>query len=155
MHNNYFENGTARLGDKEIPFEKRPIQGGFTMYVPTSFFQDKNIVSNYTYLFSKDKSPLSIAIKFSAVAAGKERDKMISHYFSQSADAEVEIARIPECGILYRETVADSKFLSVYSLRFCIEVETGLLCGCFNSAAQYKDDWKLVVLQMLQNIAKD
>lgn len=150
--NNFFDRGTAIVGGKTLVFEKRLIRGGFLMYVPQSFSEDKSIVSTYSYWFSEDKSPLSIAIKYSPVTEHADREKMIAHYFSSSPDSRYTATQLAEDGLIYRETVTESRFLSVYSLRFSLTAGEGILFGCFNCAAAYKDDWKPVILQALQNI---
>lgn len=154
MANDFFKNGTANVGGKDIAFEKREIRGGFSMYVPRSFSEDKSLVSNYSYLFSKDKSPLSVAVKFSSVTAGVDREKMIANYFSHSPESKLSGTESAGDGILYRETIASSDYMSVYSLRFSAEVEGGVLFGCFNCSDKYRNDWKPIVLQMLCNIEK-
>ena len=146
-----FTKGTATVGHKEIAFAPRMIRDRFRMYVPTEFADDKNLVSNYTYLFSKDKSPLSIAIKYSTAAAQEDKEKQIGIYFNQAVNT-LERKDNGSGGVFYRETVTESKYLSVYSLRFAVDTGSGLLFGCFNCSASYKDDWQPVVLEMLLNI---
>lgn len=150
MHENIFAGGTAKVGHKEVAFTPRVIRGRFQMYVPAGFVEDENLVSNYTYLFSKDKSPLSIAIKYSAASSREDKVRQISHYFNQAMET-LDSAQTAIGGLHYREKVTESKYLSVYSLRFAVEVEGGLLFGCFNCSASYKDDWRPVVLEMLRN----
>lgn len=150
--NGFFDAGFANVGGKDVAFEKRLIRGDFLMYVPKSFCEDKAIVSNYSYLFNKEKSPLSIAIKYSPITELVDREKMIASYFSHSAQSKLTEAETAGKGIIYRETVTSSQYMSVYSLRFSVEESGGMLFGCFNCAAKYKDDWKPVVLQMLCNI---
>lgn len=152
--NDYFKSGTAKVGGKDVAFEKRQIRGDFMMYVPKSFFEDKSIVSNYSYLFSKDKSPLSVAVKYSPIKAESDRKKMVDNYFNRSPEVKLKETETAKEGIMYRETVTSSQYMSVYSLRFSVEAGDGILFGCFNCAADYKDDWKPVVLEMLQNIEK-
>ena len=154
MQNVYFASGTAKVGGKELAFDKRELRGGLRMYIPTDFVQERNIVSNYMYFFSQDKSPLGIAIKFSAASGPVERDKMVAHYFGQPAMEAVVTTAMDDYKLWYRETVTDSRFLSVYSLRFCREIEGGLLFGCFNCAAAYREDWKEPVLQMLFSVER-
>lgn len=146
--------GTADVGGKEVEFEKRVIRGGFTMYIPKSFSEDKTIVSNYSYLFSKDKSPLSIAVKFSPLTPAVSRERMIKNYFSGSPEARLSETETDEKDILYRETVTKGEYMSVYSLRFSVDVEGGILFGCFNCAAEYSGDWKTPVIEMLRNIER-
>lgn len=148
----YFKNGTANIGGKDVAFEQRAIRGDFLMYVPKSFAEDKSIVSNYSYLFSRDKSPLSIAVKYSPVTDAAARAKMIASYFSNSPEAKFAETETAAPGILFRETVTSSQYMGVYSLRFSVEAGDGMLFGCFNCSAKYKDDWKPTVLQMLQNV---
>lgn len=150
--NDYFKNGTSTVGGKEVEFEKRVIRGDFLMYVPKSFVEDKSIVSHYSYLFSKDKSPLSIAVKYSPSTDEAERQKMIENYFSSSPEAKFSETESASPGVFFRETVTSSQYMSVYSLRFSVEVREGMLFGCFNCSAKYRDDWKPTVLQMLQNV---
>lgn len=150
--NDFFKNGTANIGGKDVAFEQRPVRGNFMMYIPASFSEDKSIVSNYSYLFSKDKSPLSIAIKYSPITAVADRQKLIDNYFSHSVEAKLSETETAGEGILYRETITSSQYLSVYSLRFSVETEGGMLFGCFNCSAKYKDDWKPAVIEMLRNI---
>jgi hypothetical protein len=138
---------TIRVGDKEVSFSEREIRGSFRMLTPTDFAEDKNLVSNYTYLFSRDQSPLSIAIRFTPASALEEDERQIAVYFSKATD--VELNRDYPCPVRCRETVTDSKYMSIYSLRFVVEVTGGLLFGCFNCAAATKDDWRPVVLKML------
>lgn len=149
---NYFSLGAANIGGKMVAFEKRGIRGGFTMYIPKNFSEDKAIVSNYSYLFSRDKSPLSIAVKFSPLTPAVNRERMIESYFSGSPEAKFAETETAENGILYRETVTKSEYMNVYSLRFSVDVEGGILFGCFNCAADYRDDWKITVIEMLRNI---
>lgn len=151
---NYFSMGTANIGGKEVKFKKRDIRGGFRMYVPESFSEDKTIVSNYSYLFSKDKSPLSIAVKFSPLTPAVDRDRMIESYFSGSPESRFADTEIAQKGLLYRETVTKSDYMNVYSLRFSVDVEGGILFGCFNCAAEYHESWKTTVIEMLLNIEK-
>jgi hypothetical protein len=151
VENNNFLSGSIMIGGKEVPFAHRPIQGGYTMALPQSFFEDENLVSQYTYLFSKDKSPLSIAIKFTPVMEEESRQKKIRHYFSQAKDGQPPQKIEP--GITYRETVTGGTYMSIYSLRFAVETAAGILFGCFNCAADYREDWQTCVLQMLQSIA--
>lgn len=153
LMNKFFEKGSAKVGEKDVAFEKRKIRGNFTMYIPASFSEDKTIVSNYSYLFSKDKSPLSIAIKYSPFTAAVDRDRMIDSYFSRSHETRFAETEDTGEGILYRETVTSSEYMSVYSLRFSVDVKDGVLFGCFNCAADYKNDWKPVVIEMLKNIS--
>lgn len=151
---NYFSMGTANVGGKSVEFEKRVIRGGFTMYIPKSFSEDASIVSNYSYLFSKNKSPLSIAIKFSPLTPAVDRKRMIESYFNGSPESKFADTETSESGILYRETVTESDYMNVYSLRFSVDVEGGILFGCFNCAASYRDDWKSTVIEMLLNVEK-
>jgi hypothetical protein len=117
------------------------------MLVPVDFAEDKNLVSNYTYLFSQDQSPLSIAIKHTPVANEAEKERQIGVYFSKAPDVLTDCTY--GATVYHRETVTDSKYLSIYSLRFAVEVADGLLFGCFNCATADKDDWQPVVLKML------
>jgi hypothetical protein len=71
-------------------------------------------------------------------------------YFNKAADVLTD--REHGTAIRYRETVTDSKYLSIYSLRFVAEAADGLLLGCFNCATAMKDDWRPVVLRMLGTI---
>jgi hypothetical protein len=146
MADNYFAGGAVRIGEKSVPFTRRDIQGRFLLYAPEEFAEDRNVASQYTYLFSRDKSPLSIAIKFSQITERESAQKMIRNYFSGTAIDKLEP------GVSYRETVSGGKLLSVYSMRFAVEAEGGVLFGCFNSDADYKDDWRETVLEMLMNI---
>lgn len=154
MGNDFFKNQTAKVGGKEVAFDKREIRGNFLMYIPRSFSEDKSLVSNYSYLFNKDKSPLSIAVKFTQMGEGADRDKMIANYFSHSPESKHSAPESAGDGILFRETIASSDYMSVYSLRFSAEVEGGVLFGCFNCSDNYREDWKPVVLQMLRDIEK-
>lgn len=136
------------VGSKPVRFSKRTIRDKFQMFVPERFSEDRNLLSNYTYLFNIDKSPLSIAIKYTSAASEGERGKQIGRYFNQDPQS---LENLPG-GIYYRDMVTGSRFISVYSLRFAIEVPGGVLFGCFSCAADYKDDWHDVVLQMLQSV---
>lgn len=149
MQKGFFANGTAKVGAKELEFSKRLIRQRFQMYVPTDFSEDQNLVSNYTYLFSRDKSPLSIAIKFSPARDEKEKEKLIAHYFSQPVDT---LESDDSGAVYYRETVTSGQQFGIYSLRFSVEVDGGLLFGCFNCAADYREDWRPVVLEMLRAV---
>jgi hypothetical protein len=120
------------------------------MCLPASFFEDENLVSRYTYLFSRDKSPLSIAIKFTPVTEEESRQRKIRHYFSQSKDSEPPQTMEP--GITYRETVTGGTHMSIYSLRFAVQTPDGILFGCFNCASDYRQDWQDCVLGMLQSV---
>lgn len=153
MSQNFFENDKAMVGGKEVAFSRRVVRERYSMYVPASFSEDTNLVSNYTYLFSKDKSPLSIAIKFTPSESQAENDKLITRYFSQATET-LTSETWASGNIVYRETVTSNQYFSIYSLRFSVEVEGGLLFGCFNCSADYKDDWHTVVLQMLQSIQR-
>lgn len=152
MENNYFARGTIPIGGHELSFVRRPIQGNYSMMVPEDFLADKNLVSNYTYLFSKDKSPLSIAIKFTPVDNTVEKRRKTEHYFGQSKGERLDPVETMEPGITYRETITGGTFLSIYSLRFAVETADGVLFGCFNSSADYKDDWRECVLAMLRSV---
>ena len=154
MRNNGFSTETKRIKNKEVGFSRRVVQGGYSIYVPLDFYEDKNFVSNYTYLFSKDESPLSIAIRFTSVSSKSDRKKMIDHYFSQTINGqELPVDKLGE-NICLRESVTDGKYLSVYSLRFTIEVDDGVLFGCFNCSADSGGDWSGTVLEMLGSIKK-
>lgn len=154
MKTDFFSSGTVNVGGKDLAFRQQEVQGRFALYVPADFFVDKNLVSQYTYLFSQDKSPLSIAVKFTKISQGAERTKMISNYFSQTKRPDPDPITELEPGAYYRESVTSGKLLSVYSLRFSIEAEDGVLFGCFNCSADYKGDWRPVILEMLHNVER-
>jgi hypothetical protein len=116
------------------------------MWLPESFCEDAAIVSNYSYFYSKDKSPLSIAVKFSPLTALADKTKMLESYFNQPP--------VHESGVYYRETVTLSQYTSVYSLRFARDAGEGMLFGCFNCSADYSEDWKPVVLEILKSVEK-
>lgn len=141
------------IGEKKVVLEPRVIRDRFVMLVPSGFQEDSNLVSNYTYLFSKNKSPLSIAIKYSPVASEQDIERQISLYFSQSPDS---LSSFPgKYGkIYYRETVTESSYIGIYSLRFAVSVPDGLLFGCFNCSGAYRSDWSPIVIRMLQNICE-
>lgn len=146
-----FQSGRAVVGSKEREFTKRTVAGRFTLYVPVDFSQDPKLVSNYTYLFSRDQSPLGIAVKFSPAESESDVLRLGGHYFGQPAEALDQIEG--RWGrILYRDMVVGGEQISIYSLRFSVEAPGGLLFGCFNCLADAKDAWKPVVLAMLQEI---
>jgi hypothetical protein len=146
----FFKDGKAEVGGKATAFKRREIRGGYLMWLPESFCEDAAIVSNYSYFFSKDKSPLSIAVKFSPTTALADKAKMLESYFSQPPKAAGEDERIH-----YRETVTLSQYMSVYSLRFSKDAGEGMLFGCFNCSADYSSDWKPVVLEILRSVEKN
>lgn len=141
------KDGTATVGGKAMAFAKRKVRGGYLMWLPESFCEDAAIVLNYSYFFSKDKSPLSIAVKFSPTTALADKAKMLESYFAQPPEQADD-------GIHYRETVTLSQYMSVYSLRFSKDVGEGLLFGCFSCSAGYSADWKPVVLEILKSVEK-
>jgi hypothetical protein len=141
-----FKDRVAPVGGKDITFARREVRGGYLMWLPESFCEDAAIVSNYSYFYSKDKSPLSIAVKFSPQTALADKTKMLESYFNQPPEHEG--------GVYYRETVTLSQYMSVYSLRFAKDAGEGMLFGCFNCSADYSEDWKPVVLEILKNVEK-
>jgi hypothetical protein len=143
----FFKDGAAQVGGKAIAFARREVRGGYLMWLPESFCEDAAIVSNYSYFYSKEKSPLSIAVKFSPLTALADKSKMLESYFSQPPEHED--------GVRYRETVTLSQYMSVYSLRFAKDAGEGMLFGCFNCSADYSEDWKPVVLEILKNVEKN
>ena len=143
----YFHDGRAIVGGKEMAFAARKVRGGYLMWLPESFREDAAIVSNYSYFYSKDKSPLSIAVKFSPATALADKSKMLESYFAQPPEQE-------DGDIHYRETVTLSQYMSVYSLRFSKDAGEGMLFGCFNCSADYSAEWKPVVLEILKNVEK-
>lgn len=145
--NEFFDGATEIIGGKELKFTKREVRGGYMMYLPEEFCEDAAIVSNYSYFFSRDKSPLSIAVKYSPTTALADKDKLLLSYFSQPPEKTGE-------NVSFRETVTLSQYMSVYSLRFSVDAGEGMLLGCFNCSAGYKDDWKPVVLKILQQVQK-
>ena len=151
MEPGFFDSGMVRIGAADVAFEKRVVQGRFSVYLPSDFIEEGRLLSKYSYFFSQDKSPLSIAIRFN-VGCFEDRKRMISHYFSQGVQGEP--LRL-SATISYRETIAASSQLSIYSLRFAAEEPEGILFGCFNSSAREAEDWKPVVLNMLQHIQRN
>jgi hypothetical protein len=143
----FFKDGAAPVGGKEMAFTRRKVRGGYLMWLPQSFCEDAAIVSNYSYFYSKEKSPLSVAVKYSLLTALADKSKMLESYFSQPPEQEG--------GAYYRETVTLSQYMSVYSLRFAKDVGEGMLFGCFNCSADYSGDWKPVVLEILKNVEKN
>lgn len=143
----FFKDGTANVGGKPVAFQRQPVRGGYLLWLPESFCEDAAIVSNYSYYFSKDKSPLSIAVKFSPITALADKTKLLESYFAQPPVQAEE-------GLHYRETVTLSQYMSVYSLRFSKDAGEGMLFGCFNCSADYSEDWKPVILESLRNVEK-
>jgi hypothetical protein len=141
---------TIPVGSTETQFSERVVRGSFRMLVPVDFAEDKSLVSNYTYLYSPEQSPLSMAIKYTTAASLEDRERQIAVYFGKAADVQAD--REYDSPVLYRETVTDSQYLSIYSLRFAVEEADGLLLGCFNCATAAKDDWRPIVLKMLGTI---
>ncbi|MDL2233362.1 hypothetical protein LJC63_07255 [Ruminococcaceae bacterium OttesenSCG-928-L11] len=123
------------------------------MYIPGKFFEDKNIATKYTYFFSRERSPLSIAIKFTPLQAAEAREKMIANYFATGGSDDTALCREEE--LFYRESVTSGKTLSIYSLRFALESVDGVLFGCFNCPADIRDEWRAPVLEMLRTIAPE
>lgn len=146
----------ATVGKRQIPLTRITVQKQFQMDMPESFREDRSMAYRYSYFANRDKSPLGIAIRFSAVAEQASRDKMIVNYFGGTAGlTDAENADGAEgYRVLYRESVNGGSFLSIYTLRFVIEVDDGLLFGCFNCAAAYQQDWKDAVLKMLHSIRR-
>jgi hypothetical protein len=141
----YFKDSSVAVGGRAVPFKLRPVRGGLMMYLPESFLEDDAVVANYSYFYSKDKSPLGIAVKYSGKSAVADKARMLESYFSAPPEKAGE-------GVFYRETVTNSQYMSVYSLRFAVDAGGGLLLGCFNCQASYRDDWKPVVLEILNNL---
>ncbi len=152
--NGFFDNGTANIGGEDVAFTKRQIRGNFTMYIPQSFFEDKAIVANYSYFFGKEKSPLSIAIKFSSISAIADRQRMIDTYFKHAPQENITKIEVGDETIQYHESVASSEVLGIYTLRFSVGVKGGIFFGCFNCAESYKDEWQPIIIEMLLNIER-
>lgn len=144
------ETGTAKIGQNSVTFEQRTFQGKYSIWVPREFLEDKSLISNYTYLYSQDNSPLSIAIRYTPVSSVEDRKKMVSHHFSRGGDGSPPSSLSSR--VFYRDTLAKGREMSVYSLRFSVEVDDGLLFGCFNCAGGDLEDWKPIVLEMLDGV---
>ncbi len=142
----FFKDGVVMVGGKKVAFVQKEVRGGYLMYMPEFFAEDAAIVTNYSYFYSADKSPLSIAVKFSAATALADKSKLLESYFKEAPESAGE-------SVHYRETVTQSQYMSVYCLRFSVEKDGGMLLGCFNCSAAYKDDWKPVVLEILKDIS--
>ena len=151
MQDVFFEKGMALVGGREVPFAQVTVQGKFSMYLPESFEQDQNISGQYSYFSNKGKSPLGIALKFAHVKSAQAREKLVRNYFGGESEIEPDSAKEGST-IAYREAVHAGETMSIYSLRFSVELTDGVLFGCFNAANQHGGDWKPTVLKMLQSI---
>ena len=151
MQNSYFDTGYARVGEQDVPFVKTVVQNRFSMYVPESFQEDTSLAYRYTYLSNRGKSPLGIALRFAAVSSKQAREKMRVNYLGPEEDCSYTSGQDGSF-ILYHETLNKGEKLSIYSLRFSVDMADGLLLGCFNTLADYRDDWKEVVLHMLESM---
>ena len=146
-----FEKSVVVRG-KSIDFEKQQLHDRYSIWVPSEFVKDAAMLSSYTYWYSREDSPLSIAIRHTKVSSDVDRKKMIAHYFSRGGDAQpVQSVN----GVSYRDTLAKGLQMSVYSLRFAIEVENAVLFGCFNCAGDDMEAWKPVVVAMLEAVVAD
>ena len=154
MKNISFDSGTVFIGREQVAFERRSLHGGYSVWVPREFVEDRGLVSNYTYLYSPGRSPLSIAIRFTPVSSAEDRRKMIQHHFSRGAGEANPLQALTE-HIHYRDTLARGRDMSVYSLRFSVEADSGVLFGCFNCSGTDMDSWKPVALAMLEQICPD
>lgn len=149
MVTEYFANGSAPIGGKEIPFEKRLVLNRFYLYVPHSFQEDRGIISNYCYMYSVDKSPLGIALKYTQGLSALKRQKLAVNFLAKEAAKGVDTAGE---NVLYGESQTLGVFADIYSLRFIINMENGVVTGCFNCEAAYASHWKEAVLQALQGV---
>ncbi len=53
MKNFSFDSGTVLIGREQVDFERRSLHGGYSVWVPREFVEDKGLVSNYTYLYGR------------------------------------------------------------------------------------------------------
>jgi len=141
--------GHATVGDKDVAFKSVVLQKKFRMYLPISFQEDTNLAYRYSYYANRSKSPLGIAIRFAPVEEQTAKAKMIANYFGGNSNWEA-MPDHPE--ISYRESVNSGNFLSIYTLRFAVGKDSGILFGCFNCDDAFKEDWRDVVLSMLAGI---
>ena len=146
-----FNNGVS-IGIESVDFERQQLHDRYSIWIPSEFVKDAAMLSNYTYWYSRENSPLSIAIRYTQVSSGDDRKKMISHYFSRGGGSQPVQA---ENLVSYRDTIAKGQQMSVYSLRFSIEVDNGVLFGCFNCAGDDVENWKPIVIAMLEAVVKD
>jgi hypothetical protein len=151
MHTVSFDSGAVQVGGASVPFQKKSFQGKYSVWVPSGFVEDKSLVSNYTYLYSPESSPLSIAIRYTQVSSPGDRAKMIQHHFSRGSGEGTAPTALGGA-VFYRDTLAKGKDMSVYSLRFSVEVPGGVLFGCFTCSGTEQEGWKPVVLAMLANV---
>ncbi len=151
MDNLYFQNGTAMVGGREIPFSQREIQNKFRIWIPQSFNEDSNMEYRYTYLSNSSKSPLGIALRFTPVSSGELKEKMILNYFGHTHDC-ITLTGCKDSQVVYRETENAGSYMSIYSMRFAVDIADGVLFGCFNCSSDFEGDWKEPVLQMLCQI---
>jgi len=146
-----FASGVS-IGSKTVGFEKQKLHDRYFMWIPDEFTKDSAILSNYTYWYSREESPLSIAVRYTSVTSAGDRKKMISHYFSRGCEAQpVQATNL----VSYRDTLLNSSQMSVYSLRFSVEMSDGVLFGCFNCAGNDMDSWKPVIIAMLGAVTTD
>lgn len=149
--NRYFDAGKVRVAARECPMVRRRILGRFLLHVPAAFSEDPNLAPPYTYLFSRDQSPLGIALKYAPAATEQEQSRLTGHYFGQPMEA-LDRAEGQYGAVLYRETTSVGGSFSIYSLRFSVAVPGGFLFGCFNCAGDEQQDWRQVVLEMLKAV---
>lgn len=150
MANIIFEEGRSTIGEQQVPFRQIILQKRFRMYMPESFEEDKNLAYRYNYFSNRGKSPLGIAIRFAQVGDEAAKSKMIANYFG--GDQSWEHLDRADGRVLLRESVNSGTFLSIYTMRFAVEVPGGVLFGCFNCDAAFKDDWRGAVIEMLSSV---
>lgn len=150
MSSALFQESRITIGEKEVPFRQILLQKKFRMYLPESFEEDKNLAYRYSYFSNRGKSPLGIAIRYAQVGEETAKRKMIANYFG--GDDNRQSLPYPGGRILVRESVNSGTFLSIYTMRFAVEVEGGVLFGCFNCDAFFKEDWREAVIAMLSSI---
>jgi|GEM_PF-1279830 len=150
MSSIFCQESRITIGGKEVPFRQIFLQKQFRMYMPESFEEDKNLAYRYSYFSNRGKSPLGIAIRYAQVGEDTAKRKMIANYFGGDDNREA----LPNSGgrILVRESVNSGTFLSIYTMRFAVEVAGGVLFGCFNCDASFKEDWRGAVIEMLSSI---
>jgi len=147
MQNNHRQ--SDQTGRNKIPFQQIEIQAKFRMQVPESFSEDRSMAYRYAYFSDKSKSPLGIAVRFVPLQSGQAKNKMLRTYFGGDEPAELQAEHVA----YYRETVHGGASLSIYTMRFAVDVPEGLLLGCFNCNADYKDEWRDAAQAMLQSVS--
>lgn len=145
--------GVYKVGERDVPFKQVKIQERFRMYVPESFAEEENLSYRYTFFSNRGKSPLSVAVRFAPVSSREAQDKMIGNYFGEDQPVVLENGGFVR-RIYYREAISPGMYMSIFMLRFAVEIDEGVLLGCFNCSALYREDWRDAVLAMLGGIER-